>query len=382
MLADSDTTSTKLASDLGASPEQLVATPSSTSWSVADNKDKHQHAEPEPHLVLDEDIRWTVSYRVRRRLGSGGQGVVYLADRMGADEFRIPVALKMFSPNRYRNLESYREDMRRISSVTAQVALIQQDHLLDVHNLIERDGLRIMVMEWIDGYDLRHLLEPRRLEQIRARVSDQQWSHLNRVVFSLGPSHIRLQPGIANAIVRECLAGLAALHRANILHGDIKPSNIMIKKTGNAKLIDLGAAIETDGMVQTPVTPRYAAPEVLRGEPPTPASDLASLGYVLIELLAGVSPFEGLSRRGDLLRAKEQLPSRLSEFLPDQILRSESLRSLIWGLCSPDPSERFPNAEAADLVEDGAASFNRELITGDLASEFDSEIRAWLAALE
>ncbi len=54
----------------------------------------------------------------------------------------------------------------------------------------------------------------------------------------------RVKPGMAIAIVRDCLAALAALHREGIVHGDIKPSNIMLKRTGNAKIVDIGSAFE------------------------------------------------------------------------------------------------------------------------------------------
>ena len=56
----------------------------------------------------------------------------------------------------------------------------------------------------------------------------------------------RVKPGIAIAIVRDCLAALAALHREGIVHGDLKPSNIMLKRTGNAKIVDIGSAFEME----------------------------------------------------------------------------------------------------------------------------------------
>ena len=105
----------------------------------------------------------------------------------------------------------------------------------------------------------------------------------------------RLKPGIAIAVMRECLAALAALHREGIVHSDLKPSNIMLKRTGNAKIVDIGSAFELNNLPgQRTCTPTYAAPEVLEGSECTPRSDLASLGYVLIEMLAGRQPFAGL----------------------------------------------------------------------------------------
>ncbi len=115
----------------------------------------------------------------------------------------------------------------------------------------------------------------------------------------------RLKPGMAIAVMRECLAALAALHREGIVHGDLKPSNIMLKRTGNAKIVDIGSAFELTNLpAQRTCTPAYAAPEVLEGGECTPRSDLASLGYVLIEMLAGKPPFAGLTTYRELLEAK------------------------------------------------------------------------------
>ena len=71
------------------------------------------------------------------------------------------------------------------------------------------------------------------------RVSNgRRWNYVNQVIVTAGPMQPRVKPGIAIAIVRDCLAGLAALHREGIVHGDLKPSNIMLKRTGNAKIVD------------------------------------------------------------------------------------------------------------------------------------------------
>src|SRR5207249_3568630 len=162
-----------------------------------------------------------------------------------------------------------------------------------------------------------------------------------------------------------------------------KPSNIMLKRTGSAKLIDIGAAFEReDAPTRRTCTPAYAAPEVLEGAEGSVQSDLASLGYVLVEMLSGTPPFAGLTRLGELREAKRTLVDRLPRALPKEVVRNELLMSLITGLIAPDPARRFPNADAADLVEQGAASFHRQLVKGDLDSEYGNEIRIWLEELE
>ena len=93
--------------------------------------------------------------------------MVYLSERRGTDNFTLPVALKIFSPERYEDARRYDEAMARIAQVAARVAQIQQDNLLDVHNFVERSRIRMMEMEWVDGYDLSRLLTREMLERTR-----------------------------------------------------------------------------------------------------------------------------------------------------------------------------------------------------------------------
>lgn len=334
--------------------------------------------------ILDEQrLSWTEHHQLLKLLGSGGQGVVYLTERRGTDTFTLPVALKIFSPEHYEDERSYDEAMGRMAQVAARVAQIQQDNLLDVHNWVERDRIRMMEMEWVDGFDLSRLLTRKMYEHIHNRVSNKRWSYITEVIITDGPIQPRLKPGIAVAVVRDCLAALAALHREEIVHGDIKPSNIMLKRTGNAKIVDLGSAFELEQKpARRTCTPAYAAPEILEGGESTPRSDLASLGYVLIEMLSGAPTFSGLTNFRDLLEAKRFLAQRLPHILPEEVVRNDLLMSFCRGLVAPDPMRRFPSAEAADFVKEGAAAFHRQLIKSDLASEYDNEIRLWLEEIK
>jgi len=333
--------------------------------------------------IIDEQrLSWTEHHRLMTLLGSGGQGAVYLSQRRGTDSFTLPVALKVFSPERYQDENAYDEAMQRMAQVAAKVAQIQQDNLLDVHNWVDRARIRMMEMEWVDGYDLDRLMTREMLDKVRDRVSEKRWKQINQVIVTAGPMQPRLKPGIAMAVVRDCLAALAALHRNGIVHGDIKPSNIMVKRTGNAKIVDIGSAFDVGHPpVSRTCTPTYAAPEVLEGGECTPRSDLAGLGYVLIELLSGVPVFAGLSSYRDLLEAKRFLAQRLSRILPEEVTCNNLLMNFCRGLIAPDPLRRFPSAEAADLLKEGAASFHRQLVKVDLASEYDNEIRLWLEEL-
>jgi serine/threonine-protein kinase len=288
----------------------------------------------------------------------------------------MPVAVKLFAPERYDDARGYDEAMLRIAHVAALVARIQQDNLLSVLNFVDHERIRMMLMEWVDGFDLRYLLSRETLARVKDRVSIRRWGDINNVIATAGPEQTRFKPGVAVAIVRECLMALAALHRENIVHGDIKPSNLMLKRTGNAKIIDIGSAFEMDDPppIRT-CTPSYAAPEVLDGSEVTPRSDLASLGYVLVEMLSGRQPFAGLRTYRELLEAKRALPHLLSKILPGEVACNELLMTFCRTLIAPDPQLRFPDAEAATMLKEGAAAFLRQLVKGDLSSEYANEVR-------
>ena len=89
-------------------------------------------------LIQQPKLGWTEHLRLLRQLGKGGQGVVYLSERRGSDNFTLPVALKFFSPERFADERGYHEAMERMAQVSSRVALIQHDNLLDVQNFIER----------------------------------------------------------------------------------------------------------------------------------------------------------------------------------------------------------------------------------------------------
>ena len=333
-------------------------------------------------LTKHRKVSWTGHHHLIRLLGRGGQGEVYLTEYRGTDGFTVPVAMKIFSPERFADRRGYDDAMGRVASIAASIALIQHDNLLAVQNFFERDGIRIMMMEWVDGYDLRQLTAPKCMELLHDHLPKKRWDYINEVIITTGPQHSRFKAGIAVAIVRECLAALAALHRNNIVHGDIKPANIMLKRSGHVKLIDMGSAFNhTNPPRERECTPLYAAPEVLENQASTPRSDLASVGYVLIELLCGQNIFAGHDKFADLMQAKRELPSRLDELLPDDLLGNTLLMNFISGLIAPDPNRRFPTAEAAEHVEQGAAAFHRQLIMSDMATEYDNDIRLWLEEL-
>ncbi len=326
-------------------------------------------------ILKREQIGWRTERPFLKTLGTGGQGVVILTERRGAGSFRMPLALKFFSPDQFDTVDKYEREMLRLAEVSSMVARIQDDHLVDVHSFLEEDGVFYLEMEWIDGFDLLHILRRDTLEIVHDAVTKGRWRQLNDEIVTTGEVDV--------AIIRECLSGVSALHREGIIHCDLKPSNVMVKRTGQVKLIDIGSAFWVgQPPAGQPCTLEYASLEVLAGSRATPQSDLASLGYMLLEMLTGSKPFAGL-KYSELREAKEGLLDRLPGMLPlDTFAYSELLILLLRKLLHPDPKKRFASAEEAELSDHGAAEFLRELVKGELSQEYASALRKWIAEME
>ena len=306
-----------------------------------------------------------------------------LAERRGAGLFSFPVALKFFSPRHFESAAQYDREMLRMAELTSRIARIQDDHLVDVHSFICDSGIYYTEMEWIDGYDLWRILRRDTLDLVRDAVTEGRWKNINRRIVTSGEVDCRLKPGMAMAIIRECLSGVSALHREGIVHCDLKPSNVMVKRTGQVKIIDTGSAFWMGRPPEgQPCSPEYAAPEVLAGYRATTQSDLASLGYMLIEMLTGARPFAGLKFH-ELIEARKTLPERLAGMLPQaEFAFIEPLTRFLQRLIDPDPARRFPTAEAAELSDEGAAAFLNELVKIDRGGEYASELRQWIAEMD
>jgi serine/threonine-protein kinase len=316
------------------------------------------------------------------QIGQGAQGVVYLGRRDGADGFHVNVALKVFSRHPQWSRDEYGAEMCRIAIQAQRISQIQHDNLMMIQNFVSLDESRVMVMEWIDGLDLARLLDRRRWERLRKVLSPAEWHHLNDVVVTDGEDHCRLKPGIAVDILRGCLAGLAALHNENIVHCDLKPANIMIKRSGTKKVVDVDSScLRTESRQQVRGTPYYMAPERVSARSVLLNSDVASLGYVLIEMLTGHRLFKDCQSLDDLVAAKLELPRRLTEELPPEVRRNSILSGLVEHMIVADPAMRFPDADAVDLDRTGAANFHRHLVKTDLSTDYRRELAWWMELL-
>jgi serine/threonine-protein kinase len=338
-----------------------------------------------PQLPSDppQNFSWNARYEVLRLLGHGSQGVVYLARREGVDAYFTNVALKVFYPNPAFTREAYSAEMRRIALQAQRVSQIQHDSLISIRDFVALDESRIMVLEWVDGLDLAQLLRLSRFQEVSRRLDRWNYRRLTNVITTPGEDHCRLKPGIAVDILRGCLAGLSALHHAGIVHCDLKPSNIMIKRSGAKKIIDIDSScVPGSGPPEFRGTPYYMAPEQLQGTALPLSSDIASLGYILIEMLTGRLLFREYTNIPALLQAKLDLPRRLNSILPDEVLQSSLLRDLVSKMVAVDPRDRFADADAADLDQVGAVSFHNQLVKTNLSTEYGRELAWWLELLD
>ncbi|MEM0963463.1 MAG: serine/threonine-protein kinase, partial [Bacteroidota bacterium] len=204
-----------------------------------------------------------------RLIGRGGMGEVYLAERSGADDadgFRQRAALKLVQPGLAPDLVARFHTERRILAGLEHPGIAR---LMD--GGVASDGRPYLAMEFVDGEPITTYCDRHRLG-VDARL--------------------RLFEDVCDAV--------AYAHRRLVVHRDLKPSNVLVAETASGpqvKLLDFGVArlldADTDA-TQTDVrglTPEYAAPEQLRGEVPTTATDVYALGVLLYELLAGQRPF-------------------------------------------------------------------------------------------
>ncbi len=263
-------------------------------------------------------------FRILARIGEGGMGSVYLAEQRPM--FRI-VALKILRDGS-RDLTA----LRRFQDEIRFMARLRSEHVAQVYGSGWSGGVPWCEMEFVEGSSLRAIVR-------RCPVESERISRL-----LLG-------------IVR----GLAAIHRAGIVHGDVKPDNVVLRLGTDGDeapvLVDFGLAHwETQRVAGTEGrlcgTPLYMAPECWEpaGTPPDHRSDLYSLGATLYQLLTGQAHLSPESPVEFLARAKHRAFPAPSSRNPDVC---PVLDRICMKLLAPDPGERYASAEEVEeeLVE-------------------------------
>ena len=257
------------------------------------------------------------AYRLVRRLGVGGMAETFEAVRRESDGFEQRVCLKRVLPA-YSSDPSFVERFRLEAKVAAS---LRHSNIVGVTDFGEVDGVSFMALELVDGVDLRSFLR------------------------SL-PEH-RLDPDMVTSIGLDLAYALEHAHE-RVVHRDVSPSNVLLGRSGEAKLADFGIAkaIGTESVTisrgaQGKVP--YMSPEQIRGDRVDARSDLFSLGVVLFEALAGARPFDGAHDVVTMQRIVEGRRLDLAELAPSAPPR---LRRTIDALAEIDPANRPQNAGA------------------------------------
>ena len=280
-------------------------------------------------IVAGTDNDWATRCRDLRIVGRGGQGVVFFANCEGADGFLLSVALKVFPQTHIERPPHTRKTWGVSPRSLLASHGVQHENLVAVHDFTAHRACESCGWSGSMGTTSQVLtretleLDPESIRKCTRQV--RRGCHPDRWALSA-----KDEAGSCNSRAQGMSSGMAALHREGISHGDLKPSNVMLKRTGSARVVDIGSAVDLRLAGGRQVwSPLYAAPEVLTDGLVTPQADLASLGYVLVEMLSGRSPFEGAVGVSALLEAKRTLEHRLPDLLPERGRGKRTTRCLV-----------------------------------------------------
>jgi len=291
--------------------------------SATEDRTRRLGAAPPDEDGLPEALRdgavFAGRYRVEGQLGRGGMGVVLKVRDLQLDE---DVALKVVRAVLASNpafLDQLKQEIRLARKITHR-------YVLRTHDFGESDGIPYVTMEYLKGTTLRSLLDGRG----------------------------RLPLALVLRIVRQVAEGLEAAHAVGVVHRDIKPANVLFDVRGDAKIMDFGLAAPVAAVIAgesgTLVgSPRYMAPEQIRGERVDARTDLYALGIMLFELCSGLAPFDS-PRINDLLSLHLEAPvPDLAEAAPDI---PPDLISLVHRLLAKRPADRCQSAtEVAEILK-------------------------------
>lgn len=263
-------------------------------------------------------------YRVLRKLGGGGMGVVYEAESL---RLKRRVALKFLPESLVRNQRALQRFEREARAASA----LNHPNICTIYEIEHYHGQPVMVMELLEGQSLKERI-------CKGPISSDEL----------------LEFGIQSS------DALQAAHAKGIIHRDIKPANIFIVDGGRVKILDFGLAkvmpshiaekedeesLTLAGVI--PGTTAYMSPEQVRGEEIDTRSDLFSLGVVLYEMATGKRPFVGKNRvvlMDAILHTQPIAPRQLNPSLP------ASWDAVISKAMEKDPALRYQNA--AELGSD------------------------------
>jgi serine/threonine protein kinase len=249
-------------------------------------------------------------YKIVGKIGQGAMGEVYKAQDTVLNRF---VAIKTITGS----LGSDEQFRQRFHREAQSAASLNHRNIVTVFEFAEDQGMVYMVMELLEGTDLKDLISRGALKRFEDKLS----------------------------IVEQMCDGLAFAHGKDVVHRDLKPANIHVLKNGTVKIMDFGLArlgvseITRTGTVMG--TPNYMSPEQVRGEKVDSRSDIFSLGAVMYEVLAGHKPFEAESMHSVLFQVLDQNPEPIRNRTPEIPV---PIAEVVNRALAKDPAQRFQGA--------------------------------------
>ncbi|HKE13637.1 MAG TPA: diguanylate cyclase [Kofleriaceae bacterium] len=260
-------------------------------------------------------------YQIVHEISRGSMGVVYRAEDLGLGR---PVAIKMLRPDLVRDVEL----VRRFREEAAILASINHEHLVRVYSFVEEREDVFFVMELVEGVSLDH------------------------VIAELAQADRHLGLARASAILTQVASALDAMHRAGVMHRDVKPGNVVLDRTRErAVLVDVGLARRLGDRSEPAGTPGFIAPESVLSQAESPATDVYGLAATAYALLTGQAPFGRADDYRELLRRQlEDTPHAPSEWREDLPPAADAV--VLRGLAT-DGDKRYPSAgELAQALAD------------------------------
>ncbi|MGM0576208.1 MAG: protein kinase domain-containing protein [Myxococcota bacterium] len=299
-------------------------------------------------------------YELLDRLGAGGMGEVFLARATGTAGFEKRVVIKKILPHLADN-EAF---VRRFVDEGKLVVQLRHAGIAQVLDMGEEDGVIFLAMEYVDGRDLRDLMRHGRASDVPP-PAEVAVGVLVRVLEALDHAH-----GMTDD----------QGHPLGIIHRDVSPSNVMVSRDGEVKLVDFGIARATDrlstsvsGAVQGKFS--YMSPQQAAGGDLDARSDQFSVGVLAWELWTGERPFEGRSDLETLDRIRHHDPGSLADACPEA---PPEVVDAVDRMLAKDPAERYETAGDAARALQGYLYRVGEMVG---AREIGAWVRDVLATL-
>lgn len=276
-------------------------------------------------------------FRFIKELSEGAFGKVYLAEMITGDNFKSVVAIKLL----HGKWTGHQEIVQRSRDEARVLGLLHHRNIIRVEDLTSIQGQCAIIMEYLDGVDLKTLVTD---------AKDRGERLPRKVVFEVGS---QVASALDAAYNKQPLQGGEPLR---LIHRDIKPSNVMLTVAGDVKVLDFGTAQARfdDREAHTQAlafgSAAYMAPERLLGDPDRPAGDVFSLGITLYELLAldGFGKIHIREEKYEAKLEKKLAELDLSDMSPDQ---AEQIRQAMRLLLAYDHEARPSIGEVTDLLE-------------------------------